>query len=204
MNQRDDETVYRLAPRWGTLEDILAAHGDDLRIDLGCGYYKPAGYVGLDNMSGTGIQVVNDETGPDILVDINRFGIPLPDDSCAVVRASHFLEHSKLDFVLDEMHRVLRPGGRLELIVPYANSAEGMYPGHLLFFTERWFEESPQYNSLFHTQRTAFDESDTWKTLPRLVRAVIPFGFARRFLFNACWQMRLDAVSAKREPDGTG
>jgi SAM-dependent methyltransferase len=183
---------------WGSIDEIIAARGDDLRIDLGCGYYKPAGFIGLDNMSGTGIQIKQEAGAPDVIVDINKDGIPFPDDSCAVVRASHFLEHCNPEFVLKEIYRVLKPGGDLDLILPYANSAEGMYPGHHVFFTERWFEENAWFSDRFRIRHVAYFESEAWKRLPWLVRKLVPFSFARTFLFNACWQMELEATAVKR------
>lgn len=184
---------------WTSIDDILRAHGDSLRLDLGCGYYKPAGYIGLDNLSGVGIQLQDAANAPDVIIDINEHGIPFPDESCDCVRASHFLEHTSLNPILQEAHRVLKPDGDLDLILPYANSAEGMYPGHTLFFTERWFEQSPFFQSLFKITDVTYDESEAWRRLPRIVRRAIPFSFARTFLFNACWQMRLEAKAIKRE-----
>jgi predicted SAM-dependent methyltransferase len=110
-----------------------------LRLDLGCGYYKPAGFVGLDNMVGFATQNENIENLPDILIDLNNEVLPFAPDSCCEVRASHFLEHSNVPHIIDEVFRVLAPDGTFTIVVPYANSAEGMYPGHNIFFTEKWF-----------------------------------------------------------------
>lgn len=192
-----ETSTYTLLGRWNSISEIVASRGDDLRLDLGCGFSKPSGFVGLDNLSGAAIQTRNDETGPDIVIDLNTHGIPFPDGSCSIVRASHFLEHSALDKMLQEIHRVLKPAGRLDLILPYANSAEGMYPGHVLFFTERWFEQSRMFRRLFEVRGVQYDESAAWASLPYLVRRIIPFSFARRFLFNACWQMHLQAEAIK-------
>ena len=126
-----------LADRWSSIDEILAAH-PDLRIDLGCGYVKPAGYVGLDDLRGVeGLmgQLPNDERGPDVFLDLNADPYPFPDGSAAEVRSRHFLEHSLLDHVFGEAYRLLRPGGRFVAIVPYANSADGMAPGHSVFLT---------------------------------------------------------------------
>jgi predicted SAM-dependent methyltransferase len=194
------KSTYELLGDWDSISEIVASYGSDLKLDLGCGFSKPQGFIGLDNLSGADIQDHSEENGPDIIIDLNTQGIPFPNDSCSVVRASHFLEHSSLDKILYEIHRVLMPAGTLHLILPYANSAEGMYPGHVLFFTERWFEQSRMFRRLFEIHKVEYDESAIWAELPRLLRRIIPFSFARRFLFNACWQMRLEARAIK--PNG--
>jgi len=57
------------------------------------------------------------------------------DSTGSDVRASHFLELSAFDHVISESYRVLKPDGHFIFAVPYANSADGMYPGHLIFLT---------------------------------------------------------------------
>lgn len=195
--QQQDLTLNR---RWESMEQLIQAQGQDgLRLDLGCGYYKPPGYIGIDNLVGEGAQIANAENAPDILMDLDRGPLPFADHSIAEVRSSHFLEHSNLDHVINESWRVLRPGGRFVFIVPYANSAEGMYPGHHIFLTERWFYENLNFQSKFTIQHEHYDPSLAWKRLPWLVRALIPFSFARTFLFNACWQMKIEAVKKKEQ-----
>ena len=48
-------------------------------------------------------------------------GLPHPPDSVDVIFSSHMLEHlwpDQAQFILEECHRVLKPGGALRLIVP--------------------------------------------------------------------------------------
>lgn len=187
-----------LSSKYSSVSELIKSIGHgDVRLDLGCGFYKPPGYIGLDNLIGERAQVRNDENGPDILMDLNNRPLPFPDGSCAEVRSSHFLEHSNLDHIIDESFRVLRPGGAFNFTVPYANSAEGMYPGHSLFLTERWFHENLNFQRKFKIESERYDPSSSWKRLPLLVRALIPFHIARTFLFNACWQMTLQCVAKK-------
>ena len=42
-----------LAPRWSSLDELIAAHAP-LRLDLGCGWVKEPGCVGLDDLRGVG------------------------------------------------------------------------------------------------------------------------------------------------------
>jgi len=175
--------------RFNSLEEIYAAYGGkDFQVDLGCGFNKPFGYIGIDNGIGKNVQIPNEEHAPDIVIDLNNDEFPFPDNSCAIVRSSHFLEHSSnLDHVLDESYRVLKPGGKFVFIVPYANSAEGMFPGHNVFFTEVWFHDNVNFNKRFKIKKEIFYPGRYFKRSP--LRLIIPFFMARKFLFNACWQM---------------
>lgn len=172
-----------------SINDILSSNSGRLKLDIGCGYYKAKGYIGIDNLIGKDAQIENQDNLPDILMDLNQARIPFPDESCAEIRSSHFLEHSNLSWIIDESYRLLKPEGRFDFTVPYANSAEGMYPGHAIFLTERWFFENRNFQSKFEILKIHYDRSLYWKT--SLLRFVIPFDVARKFLFNACWQMSM-------------
>jgi SAM-dependent methyltransferase len=181
-----------LNPRFDSLHEVYGAYGDkDFQIDLGCGFVKPKGFIGLDNRCGEKTQIPNEENAPDILLDLNREKLPFANGSCAEVRASHFLEHSDVEHILNETYRILKPGGIFLFAVPYANSAEGMYPGHNTFFTEKWFYNNLSFQSKFRIEKEVYFPSEDYKALPWIVRAILPFSFARKFLFNACWQMML-------------
>jgi SAM-dependent methyltransferase len=91
-------------------------------------------WVNLDN---------NPEYQPDCLRNILQ-GIPFNDNSFDVAVCSHFLEHFNSDdlvFVMNEIHRVLKPQGELHVLSPYYKFW-GAYqdPHHKIFFTEHAFE----------------------------------------------------------------
>jgi predicted SAM-dependent methyltransferase len=189
---------YTLNERWSSVDELIAFHQESgLRLDLGCGFVKPEGFIGLDNLSGSAIQIKDKANAPDNFMDLNRDKFPFPSSSCEEVRSSHFLEHSDVEHVLSESHRILKPGGLLLFAVPYANSAEGMYPGHQLFFTEKWFHENTNFQERFEITREIYTRSDYYKSLPWIVHKLIPFTFARKFLFNACSQMLIEARAIK-------
>lgn len=90
-----EELVQSLNPRWRSLDEIVAAHPDgNLRLDLGCGFVKPEGFIGIDDMTGSAVQIASHENAPDVIMDLNNQPLPFPDASCSEVRSSHFLEHS--------------------------------------------------------------------------------------------------------------
>jgi|GEM_PF-849394 len=55
-----------------------------LSLDLGCGPNKQSGFIGMD---------IRPLEGVDIIHDVEKFPYPLPDECCALVRASHVMEH---------------------------------------------------------------------------------------------------------------
>ena len=185
-----------LAEKWSSIEELIAAN-PDLRLDLGCGYVKQPGHVGLDDLRGVASlagQFPGEENGPDVLLDLNADTYPFPDGSVAGISSRHFLEHSHLDHVFDESHRLLRPSGSFVAVVPYANSADGMAPGHAVFLTERWFKLNRRFNERFKITRITYRQSEEWEAWPWLLRRLIPFDWARVHLFNVCREMRLEAV----------
>jgi SAM-dependent methyltransferase len=189
---------YELVGSWASLDDLINAHdGRALRLDLGCGYAKPDGFIGLDNLIGERAQIRDERHGPDILIDLNQAPLPFADGSCVEVRASHFLEHSILDHIFDETYRVLAPSGRFVFAVPYANSAEGLYPGHNIFLTEKFFERNLNFQSKFAIAHVSYDPTEEYENLPWLIRKALPFDRARLFLFNVCWQMTIEARPRK-------
>lgn len=82
-----------------------------MNIDIGCGskeQTKPY-HLGVD---------VNLDYGPDIVHDCNK-GIPFGDETADNVWMDNSLEHFKNPyFILQECHRVLKPGGTVKIKLP--------------------------------------------------------------------------------------
>lgn len=169
-----------------TLKEIsmkFKAATGSINLDLGCGLYAPDGYIGIDNYIGIDIQ--KGEKLPDYIHDLNET-IPLEDGVVDSVVTSHFLEHAHLDFIIPEVARLLKKGGRFKNAIPYAFSAEVHYPGHNLFLTEKWSLESPMVAQSFEVEDVSYLESDEYKNLPKNVKDQFPFEFARTFLCQSC------------------
>lgn len=84
-----------------------------MKIEIGGGTLVGPGWVNLDPTHGT---------GPDWTRFAQETPWPTEDNSVEAIRASHVMEHvpagqPRID-VLNEAHRVLRPGGVFEIIVP--------------------------------------------------------------------------------------
>jgi len=112
-----------------------------MKLDIGCGFNKEDGYTGIDKQ---------DRDGVDIVHDLEVFPWPIETESCEHIVASHIAEHIKpwlqMDF-MNECWRVLKPGGQLQLNVPYANThGEVQDPTHCTSFNElTWFYYDPKY-----------------------------------------------------------
>lgn len=84
------------------------------KLNLGAGWRPIPGYINLDVAALKGIDLVH---------DLNKFPYPFKDNTFDEVCAFDVLEH--LDdhiAVVKEIHRILKPGGKLRLMVPHWNS----------------------------------------------------------------------------------
>ena len=105
-----------------------------MKLNLGCGEKKIDGYENID-------KDLNVE--PDFCFDIED-GLPYDDNSIDEIRAYDFLEHvhpGKVVFVMNEIWRVLKPGGRFEHFTP-STDGRGAWqdPTHVSFWNyNSWF-----------------------------------------------------------------
>jgi SAM-dependent methyltransferase len=102
------------------------------QLNLGCGTDIRTGWVNLDRAALPGVDVVH---------DLGSLPLPFPSEAFERICAKDVIEH--LDYIplLRELHRILRPGGTLEIQVPHFTSA-GNYidPTHRRKFSVRTFE----------------------------------------------------------------
>ena len=110
-------------------------------LDLGCGdiRHRHKGYdIYLDKI----------DYGQGIIWNAKN-GIPLPNNSCKNIVASHFMEHFREeDFlsIMNECWRIMRPDGELYIIVPSFNRDESWIPIHLLHPTIMTFKFFERYD----------------------------------------------------------
>uniref|UniRef100_Q01R66 Methyltransferase type 11 n=1 Tax=Solibacter usitatus (strain Ellin6076) TaxID=234267 RepID=Q01R66_SOLUE len=82
-----------------------------LRIDLGCGMNKQAGFIGVDRYPLTGV---------DVVADMNQT-LPFRDDSVDLLLASHSLEHVEtLLTTMRDVYRICKHGTQLCIVAPYS------------------------------------------------------------------------------------
>ncbi len=115
-----------------------------LRLDLGAGQNKREGFLGVDLYAET-----------DIKADLMKFPWPWKDESVEEVVSSHFFEHvpgAIRGQFMDELWRVLIPGGKATFITPYWSSMRAIQdPTHqwppiaeasYLYFNKTWREQN--------------------------------------------------------------
>lgn len=106
---------------------MSAAH-----LDLGCGNRKIARTIGVDKLK---------DSAADVICDLNHYPWPFRDNVFETVVCRHTLGHLE-DVVaaMEEIHRVTRPGGTVEILTPHFSSDN--------FFTDITSRHSFGYRSL--------------------------------------------------------
>lgn len=110
----------------GQLAADLAA-GRKVKLNLGAGRERVAGFYGVDQVR---------LEGTDVVADLNEGLGGFPEGSVAEIVTRHTLEHIR-EFLplMEEVHRVLVPGGRMKVIVPHFSNPMGYSdPTHVRFF----------------------------------------------------------------------
>ncbi len=97
-------------------------------LDLGCGKKKRSGAIGVD---------YSDRHNADIIHDLNKFPYPFKDNEVDEIYLDNVLEHlDDVMRVIEEVHRICKPGGKVKVIVPYFRSVWACIdPTHKHFFT---------------------------------------------------------------------
>lgn len=120
-----------------------------IKLDLGCGKKKKAGFIGID-------VVHSDEV--DLVCDVDNGGIPLFSGVAEKVFSFHFLEHvQNTRFVLEEIYRVLKPGGIAEIVVPHFSNIGAYHWTHKTFWNARGLDMlQPEHPHNFYCPDVAF------------------------------------------------
>ena len=86
-----------------------------VKIDLACGQNKTdGGYFGIDKVPGDKV---------DAVVDLEQFPWPIESDSAEDIVCNHYVEHTTdLIKFMDEVYRILKPGGKMKVVAPYYTS----------------------------------------------------------------------------------
>lgn len=137
----------------------------DFHLDLGCGAL-PKGRLGIDRYEAPGVGLLIDlermytagwPSGDPLRERTHRLflardeevgemchlGLPFPDNSIESIISHHCLEHIGEGFIplMDECHRILKPGGVMRIIVPLFPSRTAVEdPDHKRYFMEGSFE----------------------------------------------------------------
>jgi SAM-dependent methyltransferase len=106
----------------------------DLKLNIGCGAKPRSGWTNVDKYP----------SGQEDLVGDICAGLDLPDGCAHEILLDNVIEH--LDSIPDamaELHRLLAPGGRLEILTPHYSSAaswrDPTHVSHLGYFSLDYF-----------------------------------------------------------------
>lgn len=81
-----------------------------VKLNMGCGSQKMAGYVGLD---------IRRDIGVNIICDLNK-SIPIKSDTVDHIYTKSFLEHiDHFELLMKDFYRVLKPYGTVYIYVPH-------------------------------------------------------------------------------------
>lgn len=154
-----------------------------LKLDLGCGQNKKAGFYGVDQYPMPGV---------DMVFDLGSVAATWPwaEASVEEVNCSHFFEHltpmERIHF-LNELYRVLIPGGKATITTPYwASSRAYGDPTHL------W----PPIGEM-----TFFYAAKEWRRVnaPHTDAAWLTGGFTCNFEFTAGYALHAEVVPRNAE-----
>ncbi len=111
---------------------MISKENYTMKLDLGCGRNKKIGFIGIDIKDWKKLY----PKGEFIQQDITK-GIPFKDNEIDEINIANCLEHltnESFIFVMEEMHRVLKPNGKLTILTPHFSSFTAFSPHHKLTF----------------------------------------------------------------------
>jgi SAM-dependent methyltransferase len=118
-------------------------------VNLGCGKTRIPGSIGVDRVAIPG--------SVDVVHNLNVTPYPFPDESVDEVHFYHVLEHLDDPVAkLEEIHRILKPGGVLHMRVPHFSSSGAFtditHKRPFSYYSFDCFEEG-SYHSFYTTRR---------------------------------------------------
>lgn len=131
-------------------------------LHIGCGNSKLKGAVGIDVLSLSAVDVVH---------NLDLMPWPFANESFDVIYAHSVVEHiSDLVAFFDESWRILKPGGRIVMAVPYFRCVDSFTdPTHKHFFTTRsldYFLDIPNPLSGYSYSKNKFSRIGFWYGWP--------------------------------------
>jgi len=163
------------------------------RLNIGCGTKRLAGWINVD---------FNQRFQPDLVWDITKKS-RLGDNEVDEIYCDNVLEHLT-DFVgsIKEFHRILKPGGRLRIIVPHFTSVFWDIPSHkrpFSYYTFHHFsagyklnretEDIGAYFSRVKTRLVFTKKYKVWNHIVEPLANLMPILYEQTFIRNLfpCW-----------------
>lgn len=174
-----------------------------LKIDIGCGFNKKQGFIGIDK---------SPQVGADLVLDVEREKLPFDDSSVDEIYCGHLVEHlHNLIPFMNECYRVLKDGGLMTILAPYYTSIQATQdPTHVRYisentfkyFTSEYIEKKRTFdygiNCLFEIEKIEYGYINVWakRWIPERVRH-----WARRHLWNVVVDITITLKAIKRNAD---
>lgn len=153
MTPAKRKAAAKSAAKGGRVTPKKLADPVPLKLDIACGQVKGHfDHTGQQNPDGwTGIDICATDAA-DIVHDLNQYPWPIADDSVDEARCSHYIEHTphevtyngeRIDGLIafmNELWRILKPGGTCQIIAPYYSSMRAWQdPTHRRAISEMTF-----------------------------------------------------------------
>jgi SAM-dependent methyltransferase len=169
-------------------------------LDVGCGWNKTPGAIGID---------ANPKTHADVIHDLGSIPYPFPDSEFDETVCRHVAEHvpDVMSFIA-ELHRVTKPGGRITITTPhYSNpdwATDPTHRNHFNCYSFNCFIEDRQLFP-FYTEvklrpvRTYVSLANLWRAIGlefivNLDQRWPGFRFTRKF-----WEFYLSTIARGKE-----
>ncbi len=135
-------------------------------LDFGCGQHRHPDSIGVD---------INPNSNADVIANLDVFPYPFSSSSFDHIYCDGIIEHlSNIVGVMEEIHRIARPGAHVTIVTPYFTSVDAFTdPTHKHYFSARSFDyftgDFPEYGYYSSTTRFIRRSIDiSFWALPRL------------------------------------
>lgn len=128
-----------------------------MKVNLGCGLTHKKGWLNIDKF---------DFETVDKIMDLEKGDWNIESNSVEEIDCRMVLEHLEIPthIFFKEVHRILKKGGIIRLIVPHYTGRYAFYDEHKKFFTYQAFiPNNTLETEIFHK----FIERDRWLKFPR-------------------------------------
>lgn len=169
-------------------------------LDVGCGWNKVPGAIGID---------ANPRAHADVVHDLGVVPYPFPDNEFDEIVCRHVIEHvPDVMALVGELHRIAKPGARITIVTPhYTNPDWATDPTHRNHFNSYSFNCFIEDRQLFpfYTEvrlkaiRTYVSLANLWRAiglefLVNLDQRWPSFRFTRKF-----WEFYLSQICRGKE-----